>query len=237
MGEQSHDVQRRAGQAKVSFSFSIMWQAQNCTCSFENSIWLEISERQAPNLGGVSIFFCRLLGLGRSSIRFPRHSPLAPYRIVLRSTGFAGRRCVPWSRPQRDSGRAGTRCNGGEDVLPNAALAPARETVVDRLMWSILSTAIFPATSNLLYMHDGEREDRRRGHQAVVQRSRCHATSGEANGARSRPQLADGRWRRLASPRGARLTTRSETNWNSSLQSVTGKTPAHHHGSNLPCVQ
>jgi hypothetical protein len=52
------------------------------------------------------------------------------------------------------SRRVGTRCTGSEDVLPNAALAPASETVVDRLVRSILSRALFPATSDLLYMHD-----------------------------------------------------------------------------------
>ena len=50
--------------------------------------------------------------------------------------------------------RVGTRGNGSEDVLPNGALAPACETVVDGVVRSILSRAVFPATSGLLDMHD-----------------------------------------------------------------------------------
>ena len=48
----------------------------------------------------------------------------------------------------------GTRGNGSEYVLPNAALAPAGETVVDGLVRSILGRAVSPATSDPLDMHD-----------------------------------------------------------------------------------
>ena len=54
--------------------------------------------------------------------------------------------------------RVGTPGHGSEDVLPNAALAPACETVVDGLGRSILGRAVFPATSDLLDMHDATQD-------------------------------------------------------------------------------
>jgi len=50
--------------------------------------------------------------------------------------------------------RIGSRRDGGEDVLPNAPRAPAREPIVDRLMRSILARTVLPAASDFLHMHD-----------------------------------------------------------------------------------
>jgi hypothetical protein len=44
--------------------------------------------------------------------------------------------------------------DGREYPLPNAALAPAGETIVDGLVRPILARAISPATADLLHMHD-----------------------------------------------------------------------------------
>jgi hypothetical protein len=44
--------------------------------------------------------------------------------------------------------------NRFEYVLPNASLAPAREAIVDRFVWTILWRAILPTTSHLHHMHD-----------------------------------------------------------------------------------
>jgi hypothetical protein len=43
----------------------------------------------------------------------------------------------------------GRRCDGLEDLLPNAPLAPAGETIVDRLVRAIFPRAIHPTTAGL----------------------------------------------------------------------------------------
>ena len=48
----------------------------------------------------------------------------------------------------------GRRCDGLEDLLPNAPLAPAGETIVDRLVRAIFPRAIHPTTADLQHMHD-----------------------------------------------------------------------------------
>ena len=40
-----------------------------------------------------------------------------------------------------------------QEVLPDASLAPACETVVDRLVRPVLTRAVFPATTTALHMH------------------------------------------------------------------------------------
>jgi hypothetical protein len=56
---------------------------------------------------------------------------------------------------ERDLSGSFNRCRDrSEDVLPNAALAPARKAIVDSLVWSIFRWAVLPATSYLLAMHD-----------------------------------------------------------------------------------
>lgn len=46
------------------------------------------------------------------------------------------------------------RSDRGKNILPNAALTPARETIVDDLMRSILGRAVLPAATHLLHMRD-----------------------------------------------------------------------------------
>jgi hypothetical protein len=56
---------------------------------------------------------------------------------------------------QRDLlGRRSRRGDRREDGLPNASFAPAREAIVDGLVWAIFARAVFPATADLLHMHD-----------------------------------------------------------------------------------
>ncbi len=56
---------------------------------------------------------------------------------------------------ERDlSGSFNRCCDRSEDALPDAALAPARKTIVDSLVRSIFRWAILPATSYLLNVHD-----------------------------------------------------------------------------------
>jgi hypothetical protein len=56
---------------------------------------------------------------------------------------------------QRDlPGRFGRRGDRGEDGLPNAALAPAREAIVDGFMRPIFGRAVLPAAAHLLHVHD-----------------------------------------------------------------------------------
>lgn len=59
------------------------------------------------------------------------------------------------SAVQRDlPGRFGRRGRRGENGLPNAALAPAREAIVDGLVGAIFQRAVFPAAAHLLHVHD-----------------------------------------------------------------------------------
>jgi hypothetical protein len=56
---------------------------------------------------------------------------------------------------ERDLSGSFNRCRDrSEDVLPNAALAPARKAILDSLVWSIFRCAVLPATSYLLNVHD-----------------------------------------------------------------------------------
>jgi hypothetical protein len=60
---------------------------------------------------------------------------------------------------QRDSpGRFGGRGDRSENGLPNAALAPACEAIVDGLVRTIFLRAVFPATAHLLHMHDSAQD-------------------------------------------------------------------------------
>jgi hypothetical protein len=52
------------------------------------------------------------------------------------------------------SGWLSGRGDRSEDGLPNAALAPAREAIVDGLMRAIFERTVFPATALLLHVHD-----------------------------------------------------------------------------------
>jgi hypothetical protein len=51
-------------------------------------------------------------------------------------------------------GRVGIAGDRRKYRLPNAALAPARKTIVDRLMRAVLARAILPPAANALHMHD-----------------------------------------------------------------------------------
>jgi hypothetical protein len=56
---------------------------------------------------------------------------------------------------QRDlAGSFRRRCDRGEDGLPHAPLAPAREAIVDRFVRPIFRRTILPAASDLLNVHD-----------------------------------------------------------------------------------
>ena len=56
---------------------------------------------------------------------------------------------------QRHLRRRFTRAGDGRKyALPDSPLAPAREAIVDRLVWSIFAWAILPATPHLLNMHN-----------------------------------------------------------------------------------
>jgi hypothetical protein len=60
---------------------------------------------------------------------------------------------------ERDLSGSFNRCRDrSEDVLPNAALAPARKAIVDSLVWSIFRLAVLPATSYLLNVNDAAQE-------------------------------------------------------------------------------
>ena len=51
-------------------------------------------------------------------------------------------------------GRLGGRCDRLEYLLPNSALAPARETIVDRLGGSVFPRAVDPAAADFEHVHD-----------------------------------------------------------------------------------
>ena len=50
--------------------------------------------------------------------------------------------------------RLGRSSDGLEYLLPNASLAPAGETVIDRLVRAILFWAILPAAADLEHVHN-----------------------------------------------------------------------------------